>query len=74
MVGDYCDTDWVLRGKQRLLRIAESSPYPNNRVLIPAMKRYLPGFRFSYTLFDLQHKGRVFDLKGGKVTVWERPS
>jgi hypothetical protein len=70
--GAYCDTDWVLHGKNKTTRIWQSSGEPNNEILIPAMRNYLPGFRFDLAGFEIKYASRLFDLKGGSVLIWER--
>lgn len=72
MFGPYCDTDWVLWGRDQTVRIWQSSGELNNEVLVPAMQRYLPEFQFNLRDFERKHGNRLFDLKGGSVVVWER--
>lgn len=71
--GPYCDTDWVLWSNAgNALRITESVNETNSKILVEAFMEFLPDFNFDYAKFNENHKGRLFDLQGGRVTAWVR--
>lgn len=70
--GAYCDTDWVLHGEHKTLRITESVGDTNNAVLLPAMRAHLPGFQFEDSSLKQKYGERLFDLEGGSALIWQR--
>jgi hypothetical protein len=73
LFGRYCDTDWLLWSDSgRTTSITESVNTKNSQILLKAFEDYLPGFKFDYGQFQITHKNRLFELEGGKATVWVR--
>ena len=72
--GSYCDTDWLLwcESSGDVLRLSESVNKSNSKILLDAFMKFLPGFNFDYVQFCEIHKGRIYELEGGKVIVWKR--
>lgn len=71
-LAEVCDTWWHIYGGGRLMSIRESGPETNNKVLIPALRRNLPGFKFSIVEFHMKYRGRRYDIDGGGVKIWQR--
>ncbi|HRE17786.1 MAG TPA: hypothetical protein PLW86_12100 [Rhodocyclaceae bacterium] len=68
--GPFCDTDWLVKSSHACLSIYDS---PENRAqLLDALAKHLPNFAFNYRKFDEAHRDRHYDLKGGRILVWQR--